>query len=115
MAQDLAFFEVPIPYGERPKGSASKLRTFRDGAKISWTLVRLLKDFRPLPFYLALAGLTLALSLFAPFAAIKDAGQFLAALMIALGFYWDSKLRWHRLRLDHARAREESAPARRAA
>jgi glycosyltransferase involved in cell wall biosynthesis len=43
--------EVPIPYGTRPEGSESKLNTFRDGARVLITLVRIYKDYRPLRFF----------------------------------------------------------------
>jgi hypothetical protein len=56
----LPFEEVPTPYKERPQGSASKLRTFRDGARILTAIFLLLKEERPLLFY---ASFALALSL----------------------------------------------------
>ena len=56
----LPFEEVPTPYKERPLGSASKLRTFRDGARILTAILLLLKEERPLLFY---AFFSLALSL----------------------------------------------------
>ena len=43
--------EHDTPYGERPEGSASKLNTWRDGARILATLVRLYRDERPLAFF----------------------------------------------------------------
>lgn len=43
--------EVPTPYGARPEGSTSKLRTFRDGWRILITIVRLLKEERPFFFF----------------------------------------------------------------
>jgi len=58
--------EVPTPYGARPEGSASKLRTFRDGFRILGAILRLVKDELPLAFFgalfvlLALASLGLA-------------------------------------------------------
>lgn len=47
--------EVPIRYFSRPRGSASKLNTFRDGARILRTIGYLLKEVRPLYFF-SLAG-----------------------------------------------------------
>ena len=52
--------ELPAPYRERPAGSASKLRTFRDGLRILRLILMLVKDERPLPFF-SLAGLVLLL------------------------------------------------------
>ena len=39
--------EVETPYYPRPEGSESKLRTFRDGWKILWTIAYLVKEERP--------------------------------------------------------------------
>ncbi|RME99730.1 MAG: glycosyl transferase, partial [Alphaproteobacteria bacterium] len=50
--------EVALPYGARPEGSVSKLRTYRDGARILWTIIRLYKELRPLRFFGA-AGVAL--------------------------------------------------------
>jgi hypothetical protein len=49
---------VPTPYRARPAGSVSKLHSFSDGLKILRTIVMLVKDERPLPFF-SLAGLIL--------------------------------------------------------
>jgi len=60
--------EVPTPYKERPAGSVSKLRTYSDGLRILRTIVLLVKEERPLPFF-ALIGaalLLLAMVLSAP-------------------------------------------------
>jgi glycosyltransferase involved in cell wall biosynthesis len=43
--------EVQTPYYERPTGSTSKLRTFRDGWRILLTIGYLLKEERPLAFF----------------------------------------------------------------
>lgn len=53
--------EIEAAYRERPEGSASKLRTFRDGFRILWLIFRLVKNERPLPFFAAL-GAALALA-----------------------------------------------------
>ena len=50
--------ELPVDYRERPAGSASKLRTMRDGLRILRTILILVKEERPLPFF-GLAGLVL--------------------------------------------------------
>jgi hypothetical protein len=50
--------EVQTRYAERPEGSASKLRTFRDGVRILRLILRLMRDERPVPFFtVAAAGL----------------------------------------------------------
>ncbi len=61
--------EVPTPYYARPVGSTSKLSTWRDGLRISWTIGRLYKSERPLRFFgafgafLAFASVVLAIPL----------------------------------------------------
>lgn len=56
----MAMAEISAPYKERPSGSASKLRTFQDGARILLLIARLVKDERPFPVFGAL-GLALAI------------------------------------------------------
>lgn len=55
--------EVETHYKDRPVGSVSKLRTYRDGFRIFRTIAILLKEERPLQFFFALFLLLLALSL----------------------------------------------------
>jgi hypothetical protein len=43
--------ELSAPYATRPRGSASKLRTVRDGLKILQLIVHLVKEERPLHFF----------------------------------------------------------------
>lgn len=57
----MAIAHVQTPYKERPPGSVSKLRTFRDGWRILGTIVRLLQRERPLAFYGAI-GAVLAIT-----------------------------------------------------
>ncbi len=65
--------EVSTPYKERPEGSSSKLRTLRDGLRILTTILLLVKEERPMPFFsaafalLALTSLGLALPIFIEF------------------------------------------------
>ncbi len=60
--------EIDTPYGPRPEGSVSKLSTFRDGFKILFTLMKLVKNERPLHLFgfLGLALLTASLILSLP-------------------------------------------------
>ena len=55
--------EIALPYGKREEGSASKLRTFRDGMRILATFALLLKETRPALFFGAFAGAASALAL----------------------------------------------------
>lgn len=51
--------EVETNYKERPPGSASKLRTFRDGWRILLAITNLMRNERPLMFF-SLVGLVIA-------------------------------------------------------
>lgn len=69
--------EIETPYKERPAGSQSKLRTFRDGLRILRTIIDLAKLERPLAFFsgvaavLALTALILAVPVLREF---RDTG-----------------------------------------
>ena len=43
--------EIPITYLERPAGSFSKLNTFGDGFRVLNTILKIFKDYKPLPFF----------------------------------------------------------------
>lgn len=64
--------ETPIHYGERPAGSYSKLRTFKDGWRILRTIVLILKDYKPLTFFGIIAMFLALLSLSAGTLPILD-------------------------------------------
>ena len=102
--------EVETPYKERPAGSASKLRTFRDGFRILRTIVILLKEQRPLAFFssifgvLALAALILVIPVFQtysetglvprfPTAILATGMMLLAFLSLTSGMVLDSVAR----------------------
>lgn len=51
LINDFNIVEVPLPYGERPENSHSKLKTFSDGYKVLLTIVWLMRDLRPLVFF----------------------------------------------------------------
>lgn len=53
----LPIAEVQTPYRDRPVGSQSKLRTFRDGSRILRTIVLLIKEERPLQFFSSVSGI----------------------------------------------------------
>ncbi|MFC4166184.1 glycosyltransferase [Teichococcus aestuarii] len=55
--------EMVTAYAARPAGSASKLRTLRDGWRILGTILGLLQRERPLPFFGGLGGLLFLASL----------------------------------------------------
>lgn len=99
--------EVPLPYGRRPENSHSKLKTYRDGARILWTLVNMYRAVQPLRFYglvagvLALASLGLAAPIIQtyletglvprfPTAILSAAVMQLAVLMLVCGLVVDA-------------------------
>ena len=56
----LAIDEMPSAYSARPPNSHSKLRTVRDGLRIAWIILTLVRDGKPIPFFFAIAGLLAA-------------------------------------------------------
>ncbi len=43
--------ELPLPYRERPTGSVSKLRTYRDGWRVILSIINITRTYRPFTFY----------------------------------------------------------------
>ncbi len=99
--------EVATPYKERSAGSASKLRTYRDGWRILMTILVLFKEERPLAFFsiiagvLALIAVVLAYPVFTtyfetglvprfPTAILSTGLMILASLSLASGFVLDT-------------------------
>jgi glycosyltransferase involved in cell wall biosynthesis len=74
-------------YGVRPVGSQSKLRTMSDGMRIARTIIRLIKDERPLQFFsviggfLFVAGMGLGLSVVPEFIATGKVLRFPTAIL----------------------------------
>jgi glycosyltransferase involved in cell wall biosynthesis len=105
--------EIPAPYFDRPTGSASKLNTFRDGARILKSIGILVKEERPLAFFsicfivLAVLALLLGWPLIATFletglvprlpTAVLSTGLIiLAFLSLACGLILDTVTRGRR-------------------
>lgn len=66
--KNLLIRSLPVQYRDRPVGSASKLDTYTDGAKVLFTIFTLYKDYKPLQFF-GIVTVILALvsvALFAP-------------------------------------------------
>jgi Glycosyl transferase family 2 len=110
---DVAVGEVPTPYYARPKGSASKLSTWRDGLRILGTIVGLYRSERPLSFFcglgtvLAIVSVSLAIPIFITFfregvvlrvpTAILSTGlMLLAFLSVVAGLMLDTVTRGRR-------------------
>ncbi len=52
----MPMIEIDTRYKERPEGSVSKLNTYRDGLRILFTIVSLVREERPLIFFTSLFG-----------------------------------------------------------
>jgi hypothetical protein len=65
---NLRLYEMPIQYRDRPAGSVSKLDTVGDGIKVLSTIFRMIREYKPLPFFggigviVAILGLAFASS-----------------------------------------------------
>jgi hypothetical protein len=55
--------EMPTRYSERQEGSTSKLRTYRDAARILRTFLLLFKEIKPLQFYASIGSVFALLAL----------------------------------------------------
>lgn len=66
--KNLSVKSVPVEYRDRPDGSESKLNTYSDGFKVLRTIVRLLKEYKPMRFFgwIAAVVFVLATVLFVP-------------------------------------------------
>jgi glycosyltransferase involved in cell wall biosynthesis len=110
---ELAVAEVPTPYYARPKGSTSKLSTWRDGLRILLTIVGLYRSERPLAFFsglgivLAIVSVGLAIPIFVtyfeqgivpriPTAILSTGLMLLASLSIVAGLVLDTVTRGRR-------------------
>lgn len=104
--------EVPIQYGERPKGSRSKLNTYSDGMLVMRAMVLIFKDYKPLQFFLFLSVVCFVLGLIAgwypiidyvrmqyvyhvPLALLAVAFEVLAVLFFGIGLILDVVKRFH--------------------
>jgi glycosyltransferase involved in cell wall biosynthesis len=105
--------EIETPYGARPVGSSSKLRTYRDGFRILLTIIVLFKEEKPLTFFslvfaiLALTSIVLAVPIVITFmqtglvprfptAFLATGMMILAFLSLASGFILDNVTRGRR-------------------
>lgn len=48
---NLRLYEMPIQYRDRPEGSVSKLDTVGDDIKVMSTIFRMIREYKPLPFF----------------------------------------------------------------
>jgi len=83
-----AIREVPVHYRQRGPGSVSKLRTFRDGARVIWTIFNIARSVKPLTFFgivAILAGLLGVLCALPAIAQYLDAGKVRSFPLLSVG------------------------------
>lgn len=106
--------ELPIEYVDRPQGSFSKLNTLADGARVLFTILQILRYYRPLAFFSSLAlvtgcvGLAAGIPVFddwisyryiyhVPLAILAAALEIVAMLLMSVGLVLDSIAHQQRL------------------
>lgn len=50
---------ISVDYKDRPAGSSSKLNTYSDGMKVLMTIFNMIREYKPLQFFSAIAGVFL--------------------------------------------------------
>jgi len=103
----LRIIEIPVEYTDRPPGSKSKLNTFSDGAKVLFTIAKMVRYYKPLAFFVSacflfsLLGVLAALPVFAdwfreryihhvPLAILSTGFEIVAVLSLAVGLILDA-------------------------
>lgn len=64
--------EIPVEYRDRPEGSVSKLNTYRDGAKVLFVILQILRYYKPLLFFGTVSLLVLGFGLAASVPVFSD-------------------------------------------
>jgi glycosyltransferase involved in cell wall biosynthesis len=116
--------EVPVEYRDRPAGSASKLDTWRDGARVLWVILQLFRYYRPMLFFGSVSALVLAFALAAgmpvlwdwirfqyiyhvPLAILAASSVVVATVLLAVGLILDGIAHQQRMRFELALLREQ--------
>lgn len=99
--------EVPIEYKDRPAGSHSKLSTVRDGARVIFAIMQIMRFYRPLRFFgmfallFSIVGLACGIPVVSeyiqtqyvshvPLAILATGFEILAGVFLAIGLLLDS-------------------------
>jgi glycosyltransferase involved in cell wall biosynthesis len=64
--------EIPVEYVDRPAGSFSKLNTFADGARVIFTIIQILRYYKPFAFFGSIALIALLAGLVAGIPVLND-------------------------------------------
>lgn len=109
--------EIPVSYKDRPAGSFSKLNTFRDGARVIFTIAQILRYYRPMVFFgtmafvFCVAGVIVAIPVFndwiahryiyhVPLAVLAAALEIVAVMSMGIGLMLDSITHQHRMNAE---------------
>jgi glycosyltransferase involved in cell wall biosynthesis len=122
--------EIPVEYRNRPAGSVSKLNTFADGTKVIFTIASILRYYRPLFFFtamalcLALLGLVAAIPVFGdwlihrfiyhvPLAVLAASLELTAVMALGVGLILDSITHQYRMTFERQllNTRRDTAPS----
>ncbi|MCX5848703.1 MAG: glycosyltransferase family 2 protein [Deltaproteobacteria bacterium] len=104
--------EIPVMYRDRPEGSVSKLNTFADGTKVIFTILQILRYYRPLMFFggaavaFCAAGLLCSIPVIndwinfryiyhVPLAILATGLEITAIMMLSIGLILDSLVHQH--------------------
>jgi glycosyltransferase involved in cell wall biosynthesis len=118
--------DIPVPFRSRTNGSASKLKTMRDGARILRLFVVLFRDYRPFAFFGTISAVIAATGLAAgsvpiveyfhtglvnrlPLAVLAASLMTLSILIGLVGVLLEANLRYHR-EAYHIQLRKFRAP-----
>ena len=116
-ASGLPWIEIPTPYGERPEGSHSKLRTWGDGFLILKFIAHLVRHYKPLMFFStfgfafflagALAGWAPIMDYIdhkfvyhVPLAILAASLMVMSAVFFGVGLILDAQIRYMHTQLD---------------
>lgn len=64
--------EIPVEYVDRPVGSFSKLNTLSDGTRVIFTILHILRYYRPLAFFGAIAFMMMVIGLMVSIPVFQD-------------------------------------------
>lgn len=103
----MRIMEIPVEYKDRPEGSFSKLNTLSDGFRVLFTIVKILRHYRPLAFFTVLSMLFCIVGLISgmpvldewmqmryiarvPLAVLAASLEIIAVVLLAVGIILDS-------------------------
>lgn len=117
LAKNFLVKEMAIQYGERPKGSYSKLNTFSDGILILKAIFMIFKDYKPFTFFALLSAMLFLVTVLAgiwpildymnfryvyhvPLAILASGTAILSALSLSIGLILDTISRYQNENFD---------------